>query len=163
MDKKSEPNIFLYYANIIDYLRVVFAVWAFTVAKENYWHFIILYFISFTLDGLDGHFARAFDQCSMLGATLDMVIDRVSTAGLLVVCSQLFPDYFHIFIFLIMLDVGSHWLQTHSSLMIGEGHKDRPELFWLISFYYKKIPLMTVCLGAELYLLLIYTIPNKKN
>ena len=160
----TEPNIFLYYANIIDYLRVVFALWAFAVAKENYMHFVILYFISFALDGLDGMFARAYDQCSKLGATLDMVIDRISTAGLLVVCSQLFPQYCHIFIFLIMLDVGSHWLQTHSTLMLSAlskkdtSHKDREELFWLINFYYKKYVLMTVCLAAELFLLLLYTI-----
>ena len=154
---KNEPNIFLYYANIVDYLRVVFAVWAFSVSKENFWMFIILYFISFALDGLDGMLARHFDQCSKLGGTLDMVIDRISTAGLLVVCSQLFPNYSHIFIFLIMLDVGSHWLQTHSSLMLNQHHKDKKELFFLISFYYKKYVLMVVCLGAEAFLLLLYS------
>lgn len=155
--RKEEPKIFWYYANLIDYLRVVFALWAFWVAKTDYWIFIILYFVSFALDGLDGILARRYDQCSKLGATLDMVIDRVSTAGLLVVCSQFYSDYSQLFIFMVMLDVGSHWLHTHSSLMVNKHHKDQDELFWLIKFYYMKAPLFVTCLSAEIFLLLLYT------
>ena len=158
----DEPNIFLWIPNILDYLRVVFAVFGFLVGRSYPILFLLAYFISFSLDLFDGMAARHFDQCSRLGATLDMVIDRVSTAGLLMLISQLIPDYSVIFILLMMLDVGSHWLQTHSAL-IGRNlqtninHKSLKEDFFIVRLYYtNKYCLFIVCLFAELFLLLIY-------
>jgi len=162
---KANPNIFLYVANILDYFRVIFAVIAFYNAKTSPQIFIISYFLSFSLDLFDGMAARYFNQKSKLGATLDMVIDRISTAGLLMVLSVLYNEISHYFIFLMMLDVGSHWLQTHSGFMdipetgqlLKDNHKSLEEKFWILNFYYKnKYGLFTVCLGAELFLLSLY-------
>lgn len=159
------PNIFLYIPNILDYLRVVFAIIAFYLAKTSPQIFIISYFFSFALDLFDGMAARYFNQKSKLGATLDMVIDRISTAGLLMVLSVLYIEKSHYFIFLMMLDVGSHWLQTHSGFMdvpekgqlLKDNHKSLEEKFWILNFYYKnKYGLFTICLGAELFLLTLY-------
>lgn len=159
-EKIPEPNIFLYYANIMDYFRVISAMLAFARAKQNPIFFLICYFISFILDAFDGMVARAFNEKSKLGATLDMVTDRISTAGLLGVLATFYTDYSHYFIFLIMLDVGSHWLQTHSSFMIdvkNDNHKALDEHFWILNFYYKnKYGLGIVCLGAEVFLLLLF-------
>ncbi len=164
MSKKS-PNIFLYIANILDYLRVVFSVFAFYYAKTSPLIFIFSYFFSFALDLFDGMAARYFDQKSKLGATLDMVIDRISTAGLLMVLSVLYSEKTHYFIYLMMLDVGSHWLQTHSGfmdvpdkgLLLKDNHKGLEEKFWILNFYYKnKYGLLIICLGAELFLLFLY-------
>lgn len=156
----QRPNIFLYYANIMDYFRVVAAMGAFSVAKTNPIAFEFLYFLSFILDAFDGMVARAAGQKSKLGATLDMVVDRISTAGLLCILSQFYSKYSVIFVFLMMLDVGSHWLQTHSSFLVNvhnDNHKNLEEKFWLLNFYYKnRYGLGIVCLGAEIFLLLLY-------
>ena len=159
---ESTPNIFMWIPNILDYLRVIFVIIGFFVGKTHPIMFLFTYFISFSLDLFDGMAARHFDQCSRLGATLDMVIDRVSTAGLLMLISQLIPEYSFFFICLMMLDVGSHWLQTHSAL-IGKNlntninHKSLKEDFFIVKLYYtNKYCLFVVCLFAELFLLLIY-------
>jgi CDP-diacylglycerol--inositol 3-phosphatidyltransferase len=164
----SPPNIFLYVANIMDYFRVICSGVAFWYAKTHPILFLVLYFFSFVLDAFDGMAARALNQKSKYGATLDMVIDRISTSGLLMVLSSLYPKYSHYFIFLMMLDIGSHWLQTHSGFMNpkvkNDNHKNLEEKFWILNFYYKtKFGLLTVCLGAELFLLMAYYVHFHKE
>ena len=53
-------------------------------------------------------------SASRFGAVLDMVTDRCSTAGLLLVLSRLY-DHSHAFGFLVLmfLDLSSHWMHTH--------------------------------------------------
>ena len=168
-DKKeteSEPvadsniNIYLYYANVMDYFRVVLAMFAFYIAKTCPITFVISYFISFILDAFDGEVARKFNQKSKLGATLDMVTDRISTAGLLCVLSGFYREWSTAFVYLIMLDVGSHWLQTHSGFLVDvhqDNHKNLGEKWAILRLYYtNRNCLGIVCLGAELYLLLLY-------
>lgn len=41
-----------------------------------------------------------------------MVTDRVSTCGLLVIVSHLYPVYSLYFILLIVLDIASHWFHV---------------------------------------------------
>ena len=76
----TPTQILCYYANIMDYFRIIAAMYAFYVSKKDPICFIICYFISFILDAFDGMVARAAHQTSKLGATLDMVTDRISTA-----------------------------------------------------------------------------------
>ena len=49
MEKKEVTSceVLCYYANIMDYFRVVSAMYAFYIAKENPVAFVICYFISF--------------------------------------------------------------------------------------------------------------------
>jgi CDP-diacylglycerol--inositol 3-phosphatidyltransferase len=167
LDFSRAPNIILYVPNIMDYFRLIFLLIAFYYAKTSPIFFIVLYFISFALDAFDGKAARYLNQKSKLGATLDMVIDRVGTSGLLMVLSNFYVDYSHWFIFLMMLDIGSHWLQTHSGFMDAnvknDNHKNLEEKFWILNFYYKTtIGLFSVCLGAEVFLLLIYMVHFNK-
>ena len=154
------PNIYLYYANIMDYFRVIAAMIAFAIAKHHPIMFVVLYWISFILDAFDGTVARARNEKSKLGATLDMVTDRISTAGLLCIISQFYPSISTFFVFMIMLDVGSHWLQTNSSLLKNvhnDNHKNLDEKFWLLNLYYKNRTVLGVfCVGAEVFLLLLY-------
>lgn len=164
MDSKKKsvkvPNIYLYYANIMDYFRVIFSAIAFCISRKCPISFLLLYFFSFVLDLYDGKIARAYNQTSKLGGTLDMVTDRISTAGLLCILGSFYLDQAHIFCLLMMLDVGSHWLQTHSSIYLNPkniNHKDLKEKFWLLEFYYHNRPFMGFnCLGAEVFLLLLY-------
>ena len=160
------PNIYLYIANVMDYFRVICLLLAFYYSKTSPLVFVVLYFFSFVLDAFDGMAARHFNQKSKYGATLDMIIDRIGTSGLLMTLSNFYPDYSTYFIFLMMLDIGSHWLQTHSGFLDpnltsdtkkNDNHKNLEEKFWILNFYYKTtIGLLSVCLGAELYLLLLY-------
>ena len=165
MEQKVEKvvtscEVLCYYANIMDYFRVVSAMYAFYIAKENPISFVIWYFFSFILDAFDGMVARAKKQTSRLGATLDMVTDRISTAGLLAILSGFYERYSIAFVYLIMLDVGSHWLQTHSGFITDakqDNHKNLGESFFLLRLYYtNRNVLGIVCLGAEVFLLLLY-------
>ena len=135
-------------------------MYAFYISKKDPILFVICYFISFILDAFDGMVARAAHQTSKLGATLDMVTDRISTAGLLAVLSGFYQDYSTVFVYLIMLDVGSHWLQTHSGFLVNvknDNHKNLGEKFFLLKLYYtNRNVLGIVCLGAEVFLLLLY-------
>ncbi|KAK3009228.1 hypothetical protein RJ639_014765 [Escallonia herrerae] len=83
--------------------------------------FSLLYFISFVCDALDGWFAQKFNQVLTLGVVLDMVTDRISTACLLVILSQLGL----VFLSLLALDIASRWLQMYSTFLVGKvSHKD---------------------------------------
>ena len=156
----TQTQVLLYYANIMDYFRVIAAMYAFYISKTEPICFIICYFISFILDAFDGMVARAAHQTSKLGATLDMVTDRISTAGLLAILSGFYPEYSTVFVYLIMLDVGSHWLQTHSGFLVNvknDNHKNLGEKFFFLRLYYtNRNVLGIVCLGAEVFLLLLY-------
>lgn len=160
VNKVSPMQILCYYANIMDYFRIISAMYAFYIARERPIAFVVCYFISFILDAFDGMVARAAHQTSRLGATLDMVTDRISTAGLLAILSGFYERYSIAFIYLIMLDVGSHWLQTHSGFLVNinnENHKNLGEKFFLLKLYYtNRNVLGIVCLGAEVFLLLLY-------
>ena len=49
LDFSKAPNVFLFIANIMDYFRVIFCVYAFYYSKTNPVIFLILYFIAFVL------------------------------------------------------------------------------------------------------------------
>ena len=49
---------------------------------------------------------------SEFGGILDMVTDRVSTAGLLMILAQLYPDHHFIFNALMSIDIFSHWFHV---------------------------------------------------
>jgi len=156
----TSKQIFCYYANIMDYFRVISVMYAFYKAKDSPVLFVICYFFSFILDAFDGMAARAAGQTSKLGATLDMVTDRISTAGLLAILAGFYDKYSILFVYLIMLDVGSHWLQTHSGFLVdvkNDNHKNLGEKFFLLKLYYTNRKVLgIVCLGAEIFLLLLY-------
>ena len=108
------------------FLRVAGVVYAFAVADASVYKCLLVYFLSFACDALDGHAARAFNQTSRLGAVLDMATDRVATAGLLALLCKYAPTYSLVWVCLIMLDVASHWFQMYVTLACGDTtHKVR--------------------------------------
>jgi hypothetical protein len=64
--KKADqyPQVLLYPANIIDYARVGFLIWA---LQYDDWRYAVLYTLSYFLDVFDGMVARAMGQTSNLG------------------------------------------------------------------------------------------------
>lgn len=155
---KLTPNdVLLYYPNLIGYARFLFMLVAFALAKSNWKVSIISYLLAFVGDVVDGHVARAFNQCSKFGGVLDMVTDRVSTCGLLVIVSHLYPDYSLFFILLIVLDITSHWFHVMS---VSAHHKSKEALEHrnsLLQWYYSIYPLFGYCcVGTELFFILLY-------
>jgi CDP-diacylglycerol--inositol 3-phosphatidyltransferase len=141
-------------------VRLVFSIGAFTYAKTHPNTFLFMYFFSYLLDEFDGMLARRYNQISNFGGILDMIIDRISTAALLATLSILYPEHYFLFISLLMLDIGSHWLQTHSALLtVGakDNHKNLDEPFWLLTIYYQsRLALSLIGWLAEIFLAQIY-------
>ena len=53
-----------------------------------------------------------------------MLIDRCSTAGLMLMLSFFYPNWIFLWQFLTVLDISSHWMHTHASLHQGDStHK----------------------------------------
>ena len=84
------------------------------------------------------------------------VTDRLATAGLLMVLSREYPDHFFACLSLVLLDIGSHWLQMYSQLLASKSsHKDvDPTANVILRLYYTNRIFMGVCcVSAEvLYL-----------
>ena len=99
-----------------------------------------LYSISCLLDALDGAAARKLEQLTLFGAALDMVIDRCTTACLLVFLASAFPRFSIVFQGLISLDLASHYMHMYATLAMSgssQSHKkigkNRP---WVMRVYY---------------------------
>lgn len=159
----TPATVYLYIPNIIGYMRILMNCCAFAICFTDKMLFSILYFVSFVCDALDGWFARKFNQVSTFGAVLDMVTDRISTACLLVILSQVYRPGL-IFLSLLALDIGSHWLQMYSSFLAGKtSHKDvKDSSSWLFRTYYGNRKFMAFCcISCEvLYILLFLLAEN---
>ncbi|KAK7312262.1 hypothetical protein VNO77_36012 [Canavalia gladiata] len=162
--RPSKLSVYLYIPNIIGYIRVLLNCVAFSQCLTNKVFFSMLYFLSFVCDAVDGWCARKFNQVSTFGAVLDMVTDRISTACLLVVLSQVYKPGL-IFLSLLALDIASHWLQMYSTFLLGKAsHKDvKDSSSWLFRAYYGNRMFMAYCcVSCEvLYLILFYLSENE--
>ncbi|KAI9907249.1 hypothetical protein PsorP6_016629 [Peronosclerospora sorghi] len=179
MGSRTVTGVFLYVPNLIGYARVLLSLFSLSVALTDYKTSVLCYALSFTCDYFDGFFARLCNQCtskhfrsyvrmwnmmtndrmegSSFGAVLDMVTDRCSTAGLLVILSHLYPQYMLIFMYLLILDFSSHWYHMYSS----RGHHKlvSTERNWLLRFYYGCYPFFGFCcVGTELCYILLYVL-----
>jgi len=158
-EEEMATSVYLFVPNIIGYSRIVFACLAFYYIYTDYLLFFIFYSLSAVLDIADGHAARALDQCSKFGAILDMVTDRASTTCLIVVLAQFYPQFSLFFLFLIALDIISHFAHVYSSLSRGAtSHKTvTPNQSWFIRLYYtNRLVLGGLCWGNEGFFLMLY-------
>jgi CDP-diacylglycerol--inositol 3-phosphatidyltransferase len=133
----SGRDVLHFIPNYIGYFRVACSLTSFLlmIGFPRLWLFaIILYLLNFIGDLFDGLVARKLNQCSSFGGILDMLTDRCSTAGLLMILSVeyipidetlSFPLFRIIFLLLVLLDVSSHWMQTYSVLATGHHHKSK--------------------------------------
>ncbi|GJZ63876.1 hypothetical protein Tco_0620297, partial [Tanacetum coccineum] len=103
---------------------------------------------------------------STFGAVLDMITDRISTACLLVILSQVYRPSF-IFLSLLALDITSHWLQMYSTFLVGKSnHKDvKDSTSWLFKLYYgNKMFMGYCCIACEvLYIVLFLLAKESQN
>ncbi|XP_057961333.1 CDP-diacylglycerol--inositol 3-phosphatidyltransferase 1-like [Malania oleifera] len=170
MAGKSRPrmrklSIYLYVPNIIGYIRVLLNCIGFAYCFSNKNLFSILYFISFVCDGLDGWFARKFNQVSTFGAVLDMITDRISTVCLLVILSQVYRPGL-VFLSLVALDIASHWLQMYSTFLLGKAsHKDvKDSTNWLFRAYYGNRMFMGYCcVACEVLYIILFLLADSQT
>lgn len=151
--------VYFFIPNLIGYSRVALLIAAFYVALDSHTLFFIFYALSQLLDALDGHAARAFDQCTRFGAVLDQVTDRVSTACLLVVLTHFYPEWMNWFLLSSGIDLVSHYAHLYSSLARGvKSHKiiDEKQSSLLRIYYTSRTVLFTLCFGNEAFFLLLY-------
>ncbi|XP_050025335.1 CDP-diacylglycerol--inositol 3-phosphatidyltransferase [Dermacentor andersoni] len=147
-------NIFLFVPNIIGYGRIILALLSFYFMPTNCLVASICYGVSAFLDCIDGHAARMFNQSTKFGAMLDQLTDRCGTMCLLVILAQFYPSYTFWFQLSMAIDVASHWLHLHTSLLSGkDNHKnldanDNP----IMKLYYTNKPILfTMCVGNEAF------------
>ncbi|CAM9940742.1 unnamed protein product [Ectocarpus fasciculatus] len=165
-EQKRVRNVLLYYPNLIGYARVALVLASYYLAETNWKASSCFYLVAFAGDAVDGHVARKFKQASRFGAVLDMVTDRCSTAGLLLVLSRLYGrrEAFA-FLVLMFIDLFSHWMHTHRREdppqdVVEKHHKSTATLKRrniLIRTYYDNLPFFAFCcIGAELFYVLLY-------
>ncbi|EKF34027.1 CDP-diacylglycerol--inositol 3-phosphatidyltransferase [Trypanosoma cruzi marinkellei] len=159
----NPTQIYLFYPNIIGYVRLLLSLGSFIVLGNYPAMFLTFYTLSFVLDAADGMIARLMDQCSHFGAIFDMLTDRASTAGLLLVLNhvlQPMPDWFTtLCAFLVFLDVASHFCRMYVTLFFHkESHKDTSKsIFSLLRLYYSNRKVMfLLCVGQEFSYILLY-------
>ncbi|KAL6561039.1 putative CDP-diacylglycerol--inositol 3-phosphatidyltransferase 2 [Orobanche gracilis] len=164
MADKSRPStltVYLYVPNMIGYARILMNCFAFAICFKDKRLFSVL----FVFDALDGWFARRLNQVSTFGAVLDMVTDRISTACLLVILSQVYRPGF-ILLSLLALDIASHWLQMYSSFLLGKtSHKDvKDSTSWLFRLYYGNRKFMGYCcVSCEVLYIVLFLIAKNQT
>ena len=80
----------------------------------------VAWMLAFQKLGLD----RSIIPAPSWAQVLDMVTDRLSTAGLLAVLGMLYPRSYMVFLAIMFLDIFSHWFQMYSTFISGsETHK----------------------------------------
>ncbi|XP_023648087.1 CDP-diacylglycerol--inositol 3-phosphatidyltransferase [Paramormyrops kingsleyae] len=155
----TEENIFLFVPNLIGYARIALALLAFYLMPSYPVPAMFFYLLSALLDAFDGHAARALNQGTKFGAMLDMLTDRCATMCLLVNLALLYPSFTFLFQLSMSLDVASHWLHLHSSIMKGASSHKAIDLSGnpVLRLYYTSRPvLFFMCMGNELFYCLLY-------
>uniref|UniRef100_A0A667XN14 CDP-diacylglycerol--inositol 3-phosphatidyltransferase n=1 Tax=Myripristis murdjan TaxID=586833 RepID=A0A667XN14_9TELE len=143
------------------YARIVLALLSFYLMPCCPLPAVFCYLLSALLDAFDGHAARALNQSTKFGAMLDMLTDRCATMCLLVNLSLLYPSYTFLFQLSMTLDVASHWLHLHSSMMKGAASHKTIDLSGnpILRIYYTSKPVLFVmCMGNELFFCLLYVL-----
>ncbi|KAM5351927.1 hypothetical protein ACJ41O_004650 [Fusarium nematophilum] len=163
-DASEEPpreNIFLFWPNIIGYVRIVLAIASLYYMPLHPRTCSLLYSVSCLLDALDGYVARIYEQSTRFGAVLDMVTDRCTTACLIVFLSSAFPRWAIVFQGLIALDLASHYMHMYATLVVSgadSSHKNMDKSKnWLLRLYYtNKNVLFALCALNELFFIALY-------
>jgi len=150
----------LYYPNLVDYARIaaLLAGLFLTFQDSPQWISILLFAVSAVLDLLDGILARRFSQQSLLGATLDMAIDRCTETLLSMRISMIDESHSFYFCLAVFVDIFSHWLRFTYSCARHAHHKDieRDAPLLLRYYYSRRWVLGLLCFGYDAFLILYY-------
>ncbi|KAG5589139.1 hypothetical protein H5410_039653 [Solanum commersonii] len=138
--------------------------WLLVTCGPKFYTELYLNFICKTRHIFDFQFS-SLDSASTFGAVLDMVTDRVSTACLLVILSQVYRPGL-VFLSLLALDISSHWLQMYSTFLVGKtSHKDvKDSSSWLFRLYYGNRMFMGYCcVSCEVLYITLFLLARKET
>lgn len=141
-------KVLLFVPNIIGYVRLLLlGAAAVSAASGASGCFFPFYTASQLLDLADGYAARRLKQVSVFGACLDQLLDRLSTCLLYVLNAVAYPTYSGAFFWLLLADVGGHWLHFFASTAAGAAsHKKVDEAPLLLQYYYTVKGFMALCI-----------------
>lgn len=149
-------SILLYIPNIICYIRIILLISS--IYLDGYL-FALFYIVSSGLDILDGYTARYYNQCTIFGSVLDMLIDRLLNIIILTKITKKIKEKKFSFISLLFcIDFLSNMLSFCGSLSLRESHKIVNNQ--LLAIYYNKNMLLTLCSTTEIGFVLMYLLPN---
>ncbi|KAL1978175.1 hypothetical protein VTN31DRAFT_1034 [Thermomyces dupontii] len=159
--EEKHENIFLFWPNIVGYVRVILAVASLYYMPLHPRTCSFLYSVSCLLDALDGYLARRFNQSTTFGSVLDMVTDRCTTACLLVFLSSAWPRWSILFQGLISLDLSSHYMHMYATLSRGGADQSHKKVdssrSWILHQYYTNRTVLFVCCALnELFFIGLY-------
>lgn len=152
-------NIFLFVPNIIGYARIILSIISFYYMPSDYVLACSCYLLSGLLDAFDGHAARMLNQGTKFGAMLDQLTDRASLMGLLVVLGYFYPSYMLLFQLSMIIDICSHWIHIHSSVLQGSDSHKKVDLSAnpiLYHYYTNRKILFVMCAGNEVFYSMLY-------
>lgn len=152
----ASVNVWLFYPNLVGYARIIFGVLSFEAMMYAPFRAAIFYIISVGLDAVDGELARRYNQCSSFGAMLDQLTDRCSTLGLIMILGTFYPKYIFWFQFSAVVDIASHWLHFHATLLTGQTTHKASNNRILHLYYTSRKFLFFMCAGNEAFYWLMY-------
>lgn len=155
----TSGTVLWYIPNQIGYMRVLTLVVSLFTMRDHPVVTTWFYGVSCLLDALDGTMARRYGQVSGLGAVLDMVTDRCTTASLTCFLAVVYPRWCVVFQMLISLDLASHYMHMYASASGGDsshkqvGRESSKLLHW---YYTRRDVLFTICAFNEVFYIGIY-------
>lgn len=155
MQTANTTSTLLFVPNVIGYARLALLVLSVFLRTRE---FVYLYAVSYLLDAADGYLARALGQESSLGYILDMALDRASSSVLFLRVATEIPKYAPYVSLFIILDLMSHFVSVSCGYVLKRSHKaysaDKSNTVErILSVYYTRSALFTVCLMTELFVL----------
>lgn len=150
--KREKKSSIFYAANIIGYVRLALLLISVVCSKRL---FLWFYGVSYILDAADGYIARKLQQESELGYILDMAVDRASTGVLILRIVKFYPRFYEVLSVFLVLDIASHMFCVVCRCTQKKSHKEHSTegaAGRILSLYYSKPILFSVCFGAELFL-----------
>ena len=158
----SALRIFLYVPNLVGYVRLLFLLLATYYSQSAPNLFLVYYSLSYLLDMLDGFASRVLHQSSQFGAVFDMVLDRSSSGCLFGLLSSLYPRGGWLFLWLLILDISSHYAHLAAQHVHQRGSHKTTSAFedgWLLHLYYSSRPVLAVlCFAQEAALLSLFAL-----
>ena len=145
--------------NLIGYIRIALLVSVLFIAFNYPLLTFILYFIGGNLDAVDGYLARRLNQTSKVGTILDYATDRASDIVVFMILAALYPQWWALFVLLLMLDIFSHICQVYSTVFSTEkSHKliGKSQGSLLSLYYTNRVVLYFTCASHDLWLGCMY-------
>ncbi|PIO73895.1 CDP-alcohol phosphatidyltransferase [Teladorsagia circumcincta] len=142
---EEEPNVYLFYPNLIGYGRIILAILACYTMGDCPFTAMLCYAISAGLDAIDGMVARKYNQSSRFGAMLDQLTDRFDHKSFMISIQMS-----------TIIDIASHWLHLHASVLTNADTHKKSSNPILHLYYTNRSFLGFMCAGNEAFYLILY-------